>query len=133
MLGLLTSCTGGKSLVPFSKLDPREDDLIISGVISSVSQDKVDYEHPCQQHNCFATVVVTAINQRGKFFKSEFDANDTISVFFANTMRKNSIELFPEQKNNYPGLKKNEAFKAVAEQKLDKDGKKIYWIYGYEK
>lgn len=76
---------------------------------------------------------VTSIDQRGKYFQSEFDPGDTIKVFFPITMEKNSKNLFPEQSENYPGLKINESFKAIAEKKHDEDGKEFYWIYRYEK
>ncbi|UTW61181.1 hypothetical protein KFE98_14315 [bacterium SCSIO 12741] len=114
-------------------LNASPNDTVIEGVLISEEDEKVTWEHPCQEQNCFAKVRVSKIVQRGNNLASAFKEGDEIRVFFAFGMKASGPENFKELKDPLPGLSLNDSFKATLEIATASSEEKRYTIYRYKK
>lgn len=86
---------------------------IIGKIISIIEEtDSSNINSPCFKVPCWANVRVEDVLHCGSRFAASISAGEEIKMFFVYTLSPSTANLFPNLEKRYPGLEKNDYFKA---------------------
>ena len=131
---LLFNCTSPKENKTLSDSDISPSTAKIVGTITAIEPvtDSGNLSGPCAFAPCIALVKVSSARYGSAF--PQLVMGKEIRIKFLFTLEKTTKELFPNMKEEYPGLEVGDKFTAVVAHKLSADETApIFQILGYEK
>lgn len=131
---LLFNCSSPKENKTLSESEIPPGHAQLVGVISKIEliSDDASLTGPCSKAPCIALVKVTSAVYGASF--PQLVMNKDIRVKFQFTLEKTTKDLFPNMKEEYPGLKEGQEFTALVAhvENIDETAPE-FQIYGYEK
>jgi hypothetical protein len=129
----LLGCSSPKENKTLSESDIPPGHAQIVGVVSNIEpvSDNASLTGPCSKAPCIALVKVTSAVYGASF--PQLVMNKDIRVKFNFTLEKTTKELFPNMKEEYPGLKDGQEFSALVShiETMDESAPQ-FQIYAYE-
>ena len=129
----LLSCSSPKENKTLSESDIPPGHAQIVGVVSKIEpvSDDASQTGPCSKAPCVALVKVTSAVYGASF--PQLVLNKDIKVKFNFTLEKTTEDLFPNMKEEYPGLKEGQEFTALVShvETMDETAPQ-FQIYAYE-
>jgi hypothetical protein len=129
----LSGCSSPKENKTLSESDIPPGHAQIVGVVSKIEpvSDDASLTGPCSKAPCIALVKVTSAVYGASFPQLVMEKD--IRVKFNFTLEKTTKELFPNMKEEYPGLKEGQEFTAlVAHVETIDESAPQFQIYAYE-
>jgi hypothetical protein len=130
---LLLSCSSPKENKTLSKSDIPPGHAQIVGVVSEIEpvSDYGNLTGPCSKAPCIALVKVSSAVYGASFPQLKMEKE--IKVKFNFTLEKTTKDLFPNMKEEYPGLKEGQEFTALVShiETIDESAPQ-FQIYAYE-
>jgi len=134
LLILSLSCHSPETEKNLTKSDISPGTAIIVGTITAIEPVSMDsgFEGPCSKAPCIALVKVNSASYGAGF--PPLVMGKEIRIKFNFTLVKTTKELFPNLKEEYPGLEVGNRFTAIVSEikSVDKNVPR-FRIYGYEK
>jgi hypothetical protein len=131
---LLLNCSSPKENKTLSESEIPPGHAQLVGVISKIEpiSDDASLTGPCSKAPCIALVKVTSAVYGASF--PQLVMNKDIRVKFQFTLEKTTKDLFPNMREEYPGLKEGQEFTALVAhvENIDETAPE-FQIYGYEK
>jgi hypothetical protein len=127
------NCSSQKENTELSKSDISPGTAEIIGTITEIEpvSSNSDTTSPCSKAPCIALVKVSSARYGAAF--PQLVIGKEIRIKFRFTLEKTSKDLFPNLKEEYPGLKAGDEFKAIVSTVINEDDTAPkFQINGYE-
>lgn len=98
--------------------------------------DSTDLNSPCAKAPCNATIRVRSISRGASNSNHFINMGDTLNIIFTFTLSPTTKDLFPNMTAFYPGLKINDKFEGIIEDRrpfANNNDKTMFWITHYKK